>query len=370
MDILNALNDGKCTSRVTSDYRKELSEHIAREISMLTGGKARWTCLPRSILLLVISCMLFCAITLLVRWFEFDNTWAPAFVFFYFILLIAGVACLSSGLRNAYRYVSLRAYLLHVISSVRSASFALKKLNASLTKIAKSLHDLTDVFNEAALEIERFRPKIETVPPDYIFTDIDNSMANLKDFKILLIDKKEEIDAGVEAISALQDLPLRIMEDVRYIEERTVYSFALIKEKRNLEMQKDELQKMKKLLKDAHDNIDNCQRIVNESIELYGKIKASGVFNDQVVLKDENSGLVFVTSKDMYANQNLDTIFDRISSGEFRIFKTDKTCSTLVVGKENGPASCQVVGFLSAHNGRFPENLRIIESPLYHTRQA
>lgn len=367
VDILNALDNNKHPDRATSDYKKELSEHIAREISMLIGGKARWTCLPRSVTFLTISCILFSTMGRLVQNLNFENQWMPTFVFLYFMLLVASVASLTTGLRSAYRYISLRSYLNYVVESERSASLALEKLNASLEKIVKSLHELTGIFNNVAISLEEFKPSIETIPPKYILTDIDETISNLKGFGTLLRDKMEELDAGDDAILALQDLPSRIMEDVRYVEERTLFSFSLSKEKEILSMQKSRMSEMRGLIDKGRCNIKRCQKIVEDSIELYDNIKASGVFDGQVVLQDDNSGLTFVTSKNIYDALKLNDIFNRISGDEFSIFKTSETCNTLVLGKKNGPETYQVVGFLSSKENQFPQYLRIIESPLSHT---
>lgn len=98
-----------------------LSEHIERELSMLTGGKARWTCLPRALLLLTLGGALFFALVRFAPLLNLSGFLSPLYVYAYFLLLVLGALCLTSGLKNLYRYIALKSHLLLVLDDAQTS---------------------------------------------------------------------------------------------------------------------------------------------------------------------------------------------------------------------------------------------------------
>ena len=128
IEIYRSLASNSGDMRMMPDSLNMLSEHIERELSMLTGGKARWTCLPRALFFLSLEGALFCVLVRFAPLLDMTEALFPLYFYVYFLLLILGAWCLMSGLRNLYRYVALKSHLLLILDEARTSLRALTKI--------------------------------------------------------------------------------------------------------------------------------------------------------------------------------------------------------------------------------------------------
>lgn len=366
---LSSIADGVTTGPVP---RNMLSEHIERELSMLTGGKARWTCLPRAILFLVLGGVLFFALVRLALLLDATDPLSPLYVYVYFLLLVLGAWCLMAGLRNLYRYVALRSHLLQVLSRAQTTSKSIEKLCQHLADVVNNETRLSKYIEEVTINLEDYRPNIESVPPKVIITNLNEVINNLKSFREVFLDNISETDDVLYTKSCLTETISDILRDASYIEDRSLFSISLKGVRQNLTEQQSKLERLDAEIREASSRVSRCKRIVDKSIELYNRINDSGIFNNQIVIEDSDMRLRFITDNEMYEREHLDSFFADLMKGKYRLFRTEKGCSTLVVGKENGELAPNgrptftVIGFLSSADGSFPGRLIISEGPLHH----
>lgn len=352
--------------------RNLLAEHIERELSMLTGGKARWTCLPRAVLFLTIGGALFFALVRLVSLLDAADLLSPLYVYAYFLLLILGAWCLMTGLRNLYRYVALRSHLLQILYRARTTSKSIVKLCQCLSEVVDAETKISIHFEGIAINLENYKPNIESIPPKVIITNTDDTIDGLKNFNKVFLSNKRSTDRLLLTKERLVDTISDILQDASYIEDRSLFSISLRRVRHDLIEQQSNLERLEEEIVKANDRVSRCKRIVDESIELYNSISDSGVFNNQTVIEDSVMKLRFITNKKIFDQNHLNSFFADLAKGKYRLFRTEKGCSTLVVGKENGSCAPNgsptftVMGFLTSTNGSFPEQLIISEGPLHH----
>lgn len=348
-----------------------LSEHIERELNVLTGGKARWTCLPRAVAFLASGGALFFAVVRLAPLLDVTNFLSPLNLYTYFLLLILGAWCLMSGLRNLYRYMALKSQLLLILDEARTSLRALTKLSQDLAQTVDVQSKHSDIFKRVAIDLEtpRTNPIGETsIAKSYYFGGFEN----LKKLQKTLQEQEDWVNRNISRKDELIASADNTLRDASFVEDRTLFSLSLRRMRRRLAKRQSELEAMENLLFEARDNIAWCRGAVDESIRLYENLAGREAGNRRVALEDSSGLLTFYTSEELYRRERLENFFSDLSKGRFEIIRADGPLDTLVVAQQNanetykGHCTLTILGFLTAKEGHFPSYLRISHAPLRH----
>lgn len=348
-----------------------LSEHIERELSMLTGGKARWTCLPRAIVFLALGGVLFFAVVRLAWLLDVTDLLSPLNLYAYFLLLILGAWCLMSGLRNLYRYVALKSQLLLILDEARTSLRALTKLSRNLSQSVDAQSKLSGLFKVVAISLETSQTNLvgETSNTP---SDVFDGIGRLKKLQKTLREQEERVNRNISRKDELIASADNTLRNAGFVEDRTLFSLSLRWMRLRLVKRRSELEAMENLLIEARDNIAWCRGAIDESIRLYESLSGDETGNKHVMLKDSSGLLTFDTSEELYRREHLENFFSDLSEGRFEIIRADGPHDTLVVAQQNagetykGHRTLTILGFLTAKDGHFPGFLRISHAPVRH----
>lgn len=334
---------------------------------MLTGGKARWTCLPRAVVFLALGGVLFFAVVRLASLLDVADFLSPLNLYAYFLLLILAAWCLMSGLKNLYRYVALKSQLLLILDEARTSLRALTKLSQNLSQSVDAQSKLSEYFKKVAVSLE-------TPQTNFVGTTSDapsnavNDIENLKKLRKTLQEQEDQVSQNASKKDELIASADNTLRNASFVEDRTLFSLSLKWMRRRLVKRRYELEAMENLLTEAKDNIAWCRGAVDESIRLYESLSG----NKRVVLKDSSGMLTFDTSEELYRREHLENFFSDLSKGRFEIIRAEGPRDTLVVAQQNagetykGHNTFTILGFLTAKDGHFPSYLRISHAPVRH----
>lgn len=344
-----------------------LSEHIERELGMLTGGKARWTCLPRAVVFLALGGVLFFAVVRLASLLDVADFLSPLNLYAYFLLLILAAWCLMSGLKNLYRYVALKSQLLLILDEARTSLRALTKLSQNLSQSVDAQSKLSEYFKKVAVSLETPQTNFVGTTSDAP-SNADNGIENLKKLRKTLQEQEDQVSQNASKKDELIASADNTLRNASFVEDRTLFSLSLKWMRRRLVKRRFELEAMENLLTEAKDNIAWCRGAVDESIRLYESLSG----NKRVVLKDSSGMLTFDTSEELYRREHLENFFSDLSKGRFEIIRAEGPRDTLVVAQQNagetykGHNTFTILGFLTVKDGHFPSYLRISHAPVRH----
>lgn len=344
-----------------------LSEHIERELGMLTGGKARWTCLPRAVVFLALGGVLFFAVVRLASLLDVADFLSPLNLYAYFLLLILAAWCLMSGLKNLYRYVALKSQLLLILDEARTSLRALTKLSQNLSQSVDAQSMLSEYFKKVAVSLETPQTNFVGTTSDAP-SNADNGIENLKKLRKTLQEQEDQVSQNASKKDELIASADNTLRNASFVEDRTLFSLSLKWMRRRLVKRRFELEAMENLLTEAKDNIAWCRGAVDESIRLYESLSG----NKRVVLKDSSGMLTFDTSEELYRREHLENFFSDLSKGRFEIIRAEGPRDTLVVAQQNagetykGHNTFTILGFLTVKDGHFPSYLRISHAPVRH----
>lgn len=349
-----------------------LSEHIERELSMLTGGKARWTCLPRALLLLTLGGALFFALVRFAPLLNLSGFLSPLYVYAYFLLLVLGALCLTSGLKNLYRYIALKSHLLLVLDDAQTSLRAFTKLAHNLSQSVNAQRELSNLFRRVAITLEDTQTKLGEESARVSTEYLDKEFTSLRELQDALQEQKRIVDKNIAEKRDLFFAADSTLRNADYIEDRTLFSLSLNWMRKKLGKKRSELIALEEQLIEIKDNIAWCQGAVDEAIRLHKDISECAARNKRVVLEDSSGILSFDTSEELYAREHLENFFSDLSEGRFEIIRANGPRDTLVIAQQNagkdykGHRTLTVLGFLTAKNGQFPSCLRISHAPVRH----
>ncbi|WP_294438951.1 hypothetical protein [uncultured Slackia sp.] len=372
IEIYRSLTSKSDGERLMPDSLNMLSEHIERELSMLTGGKARWTCLPRSLLFLVLGGILFFALARLASILDLTDFLAPLYLYFYFLLLILGAWCLMLGLKNLYRYVELKSHLLLILDEAQTSLKALTKLERDLSKSVETQGKLSDFFRGVAISLEAPQANLVEETPDVPSETLLDDIENLKKLRRTLQEQDEQVSHSISRKNNLIASADNTLRNASFVEDRTLFSLSLKKMRIKLDERRSGLEALENRLLEAKDSIAWCRGAVDESIRLYESLSGNEALNKRVVLKDSSGSLSFDTSEELYRREHLENFFSDLAEGRFEVIRADGPRDTLVVAQQNadeiykGHRTLKILGFLTAKNGHFPSYLRIAHAPVRH----
>ena len=371
IEIYRNLTPKRDCNQEVSNSLNILSEHIERELSMLAGGRARWTCLPRAIALLVLGGMLFFVVVRLASLLDVTDFFSPLSLYAYFLLLILGAWCLMSGLRNLYRYVALKSQLLLILDEARTSLRALTKLSQDLHQSVDAQSKLSNLFKKVAISLETPQTNLVNETSNASF-DIFDSIRDLKKLQKALKEHEEQVNRDISRKDELIASADSTLRNAGFVEDRTLFSLSLRRMRLRLAERRSELEAMENLLIEAKDNIAWCRGAVDESIRLYESLFGNEAGNKRVILKDSSGLLAFDTSEELYKREHLENFFSDLSDGRFEIIRANGPHNTLVVAQQNaneiykGHRTLTILGFLTAKDGHFPSHLRISHAPVRH----
>lgn len=355
---------------------KRLREQINREVSLLTGGEARWSLLPKGVAFLIAGGVLFFALAKFIPNLNLNDFLSPLLVYLYFLILLLGAWCLTNGLKYIYRYIVLKAHLSQVLNAAKSTLKDLEKLNSNLNQAVIHQSELTSSFRYIAIALEE--PSVKSHKPTTLyFPEIDKrvsvSLSGLKDLEKELSSQHDEAEKYALEKEVLQQRTEGVLKEISYIEKHSLFSISLRKLSKKISDQHKKADSLEEALRENRDNISWCQEAVKDSLRLYRDINSGSNSENRIVLKDPTTNLIFDTSRDVFDSEHLDSFFEDLQNGKFEIFKTKGNDEVLVVGKRNAGSfyhehpTSTIVGFLISENGQFPESLRISHAPLRHT---
>lgn len=204
-----------------------LSEHIERELSMLTGGKARWTCLPRALLLLTLGGALFFALVRFAPLLNLSGFLSPLYVYAYFLLLVLGALCLTSGLKNLYRYIALKSHLLLVLDDAQTSLRAFTKLAHNLSQSVNAQRELSNLFRRVAITLEDTQTKLGEESARVSTEYLDKEFTSLRELQDALQEQKRIVDKNIAEKRDLFFAADSTLRNADYIEDRTLFSLSL-----------------------------------------------------------------------------------------------------------------------------------------------
>ncbi|MDE8702090.1 hypothetical protein PZH32_03840 [Adlercreutzia equolifaciens] len=374
--IHNELSDLAENDADLSKTLERLKEQINRETSLLTGGEARWSLLPKGITFLLVGGLLFFALAKFIPNLNLSDFLSPFLVYLYFLILLLGAWCLTNGLKHIYRYIGLKAHLTQVLYAARSTLKDLEELNMSLNQAVTHQNELTSSFRYIAIALEE--PSVKSHKPVMLyFPEIEKSVSvSLDGLKKLEKDLSSQDDAAKKFTlekEYLQQKTEEVLKEISYIEKRSLFSLFLNSLSKKILNQQKKANSLEETLRENEDSISWCQEAVRDSVRLHRDINNDSNSENRIVIKDASTKLVFDTSKDIFDSEHLDNFFEDLRNGKFEVFKTKGNDEVLVVGKRNTESryrehtTSTVIGFLISEDGRFPEYLRISHAPLRHT---
>lgn len=372
IEIYRSLTSNSDDMRMMPDSLNMLSEHIERELSMLTGGKARWTCLPRALFFLLLGGALFCVLVRLALLLDMAETLFPLYCYVYFLLLILGAWCLMSGLRNLYRYVALKSHLLLILDEARTSLRALTKLGQELSKSVEVQSKLSNHFRNVAIGLEKPQTSLVEETSNASPEVLVGGVEGLKKLQKTLQEQEERVNQNISRQNDLIASADNTLRNASFVEDRTLFSLSLRRMRLRLDERRSELESLENRLIETKDSIAWCRGAVDEAIRLYESFSEDDGRNKRIVVKDSSGLLSFDTSEELYKREHLENFFSDLAKGRFEIIRANGPHDTLVVALQNadktykGHRTLTVLGFLTAKDGHFPSYLRICHAPVRH----
>lgn len=174
--IHNELSELAENDAELSKTLERLREQINREISLLTGGEARWSLLPKGVAFLLVGGLLFFALVKFIPNLDLSDFLSPLFVYLYFLILLLGAWCLTNGLKYIYRYIVLKTHLSQVLDAAKSTLKNLEELTTNLEQAVADQNELTSSFRYIAIALEE--PSVKSHKPTMLyFPEIDKSVS-------------------------------------------------------------------------------------------------------------------------------------------------------------------------------------------------
>lgn len=372
IEIYRSLTSNSDDMRMMPDSLNMLSEHIERELSMLTGGKARWTCLPRSLFFLVLGGALFGVLVRFAPFLDMAETLFPLYFYVYFLLLILGAWCLMSGLRNLYRYVALKSHLLLILDEARTSLRALTKIGQELSKSAEVQNNLSNHLRNVAISLEIPQTSLVEEASHASSEVLAGDIEGLKKLQKTLQEQEERVNRNISRRNDLIASADNTLRNASFVEDRTLFSLSLRRMRLRLDERRTELESLENRLIETKDSIAWCRGAVDEAMRLYDSFSENEGINKRIVIKDSSGLLSFDTSEGLYRREHLENFFSDLAKGRFDIIRANGPRDTLVVALQNadktykGHRTLTVLGFLTAKDGHFPSYLRICHAPVRH----
>lgn len=335
--------------------KKNFMEHIVNEMHWLVGPSASWIDAIKAAAAIIVSSALFLSLGMVGPLIEVQTSATKLIiVFLMFSAVLAGAIVFTIyAIRCISRYLSLRSYISAEIDYTNDipnyADSAEKQITAETSFCLELCNEIEKLANKSNTYIRSFR-RGNGKPYDVIILDPADTISALRQAEDEVNSVGEMLDEIISSSITLEDRIDRSIEAQMYINSRVLFHKRLQVDVTELDSYKTRIQKVHLSAKRISGKLRESKEIIAKALHVFLDAEDKGVFDEQVVIRDQSRGLTLVSDKRSSKVYELGTFFRTLTSDCVELIRANKDDPTIMIVTKEESGVFTVVGFLLANN--------------------